>query len=116
MLQCNRAPQSALSRPQTGCAQVLKRTSLPRHASGLTAAHHHAPQAQEASKTRANSKAPKCRLAQFPLGHHAIEKGAKQCDMPVVRALSPDPFFRRAKSTAAIKQANEAGRNKRYSQ
>ena len=45
-----------------------------------------------------------------------MKKGAEQCGMPVVRALSPDPFFRRTKSTAAIKQANEAGRNKRYSQ
>ena len=44
-----------------------------------------------------------------------MKKEAKRCSMPVVRALSPDPFFRRAKSTAAIKQANEAGRNKRYS-
>ena len=40
-----------------------------------------------------------------------MKKGAKQCGMSVVRALSPDPFFRRTKSTAAIKQANEAGRN-----
>lgn len=45
-----------------------------------------------------------------------MKKGAKQYGMPVVRALSPDPFFRRAKSTAAIKQANKAGCNKRYSQ
>jgi len=45
-----------------------------------------------------------------------MEKGAKQCGMPVVPALSPGPFFRWAKSTAAIKQANEAGCNKRYSQ
>nr|WP_311465766.1 hypothetical protein [uncultured Ottowia sp.] len=32
---------------------------------------------QMASKTGANSRGPECLLAQFPLGHHAMNEGAK---------------------------------------
>jgi len=34
---------------------------------------------QAESKTGANSEGSKCRFAQFPLGHHAMDRGAKKC-------------------------------------
>ena len=109
------APLQPLSaaRPEAKPKRPRRETRAGQPGEGVKAK---APSFKPLSKTEANSKGQKYRSSQISPRHHAMKKGAKQCSMPVVCALSPDPFFRRTKSTAAVKQANEAGRNKRHSQ